>query len=596
MRSRSIGMVIAAVAVAAVAAALSLAAPNRAQGLSVTAFPAPGSVSAHPRTQISLRGVAPDALGTVTVSGSRSGRVRGEFKPHSDQKGVSFVPSERLSGGERITVRTGLDVHGGRSGDFSFTIGRRPRARGIRDQPVPLPPLPPGNFETFRSQPGMKSPVVRITKPAATGTSNDSILLSPVSIEDSPTPDGPMIVDGRGHLVWFSQRERSRKLFDFKMQTYKGEPVLTWWEGRFAQGWGYGESIVVDQNYDEIKRVQAGNGYRTDLHDMVITPQNTAIVLAYDRVRRDLRSVHGSRDGVILDNVIQEIDLETGLVMFEWHSLGQVPMTAGHVPPVRGRTWDYFHINSATVGSDGNLLVSARNTCALYKISRRTGSIMWQLGGEGSDFKMGPGSRFCFQHDARWVGDDAISLFDNSAGPPALRKASRGLVLNVDEQAKTVSLQHAYKHPGGFSAPNQGSMQVLPNGNAFVGWGAIPVFTEYNAAGAFLFNGRLTRGKGSYRAVRADWTGRPSGAPRVATQPRGGRIAVWASWNGATEIASWQVLAGPAETGLQVVSTAPKRSFETLLQAPAGSKFVAVRALSASGATLGTSAPHEVEG
>jgi Arylsulfotransferase (ASST) len=592
MRSRWFvvaGAVPMALAVAAAALALGGPPAKRAQA-SVSAFPAPGTVSATPRTQISLRGVAPGAVGTVSVNGSKSGRVAGRIQAHSDGNGVSFLPNERLSGGERITVRTGLAVQAGRNGDYSFTIGRRPRARGIRDDPVPLPPLPPGNFETFRSQPRMQAPIVRITKPAV-GTAAGKILISPVSIKDSPTPDGPMIVDDRGDLVWFSQRQRSRKLFDFQMQRYKGQPVLSWWEGRFAQGWGYGESIIVDQSYKEVARVRAGNGYRGDLHDMIITPQNTAIVMAYDRVRRDLRGVGGRSDGVVLDNVLQEIDLETGLVMFEWHSLGEVAMDDSVVPPPPGRTWDYFHINSVELDStDGNLIISARNTCALYKLDRRTGDLIWRLGGEGNDFKMGEGSKFCFQHDARRVSPGVLSLFDNAAGPPALRKASRAILLNVDEQAKTVSLRRAFKHPGGFLAPNQGSMRVLANGNVFVGWGAFPVFSEFSPQGAFLFNGRLTRGKGSYRAVRADWTARPSEPPRAATQRRGDRLAVWASWNGATEVASWEVLAGASADALTRVSEGRRTGFETLLSAPGTAQFVAVRALDASGGVLGSSA------
>jgi hypothetical protein len=559
-----------------------------AQAGPVTAFPVPGTQTAAARTEISLRGVAPDQVGTVTVTGSRSGSVAGELRPHSDGKGASFVPSRALRGGERIRVRTGLAVRGARNGDFRFTVGRRPAPRQVNDGELVLPELPPGNYDSFRSDPDLKAPVVRITQPAR-NTAPGDIFVSPVSIKGSPNPDGPMIVDDRGDLIWFKQRRLGTKLFDFKVQEYKDEPVLTWWEGRFAIGWGYGDYILLDQSYREIMRVSAGNGYRGDLHDLVITEDDTALVMVYDRVRADLRAVGGPRNGVLIDNVLQELDLETGRVLFEWHSLGTVPLRESVIRPRGRQTHDYFHINSVDVDTDGNLLISARNTCALYKLNRTTGAIMWTLGGKNSDFRMGRRSRFCYQHDARRVSRNVISVFDNAIASPAERKPARAITLRVDEQRKTVRLIRAYRHPGRLLAPNQGSARVQPNGNMLVGWGAAPVFTEFSERGRLLFNGRLTTGKGTYRAVRAQWTGRPVQPPKAAARRRGDRIAVWASWNGATEVARWEVLTGSSPEGLQATGGRGRDGFETAMSVPAGAAYVAVRALDRSGNVLGQS-------
>lgn len=553
----------------------------------VSTFPAPGTATASARTEISLRGVAPAAVGTVRVTGSRSGAVAGELQPHSDGDGASFVPTAPLANGERVTVRSELDVRGTNDGRWSFRVGRRPKPRQVNDGELMLPPLPPGNFEKFRSYRKLKSPVVRITQ-RARDTAPGLIFLSPVSIEDSPSPDGPLIVDDKGDTVWFHQSDPSGKVFDFKRQTYQGRPVLTWWEGRFALGWGYGEYTMLDERYEEVMTISAGNGYVGDFHDMLITDRDTALVMVYDRVHRNLRGVGGPKRGVMIDNVLQELDLETGRVLFEWHSVGNVPVRHSRVRPDGTRTYDYFHINSIDVDRDGDLIISARNTCALYKIDRETGALLWTLGGKDSDFKMRKGTRFCFQHDARRAGGKKISLFDNSAGPPQLRKQSRGLVLRVDEDARTVKRAAQYQHPAKFSAPNQGSMRVLENGNALVGWGAAPVFTEFSKGGELLFNGRITTGKGSYRAVRAPWTGRPADRPRVEAQTRGRRIAVWASWNGATEVARWEVLAGDERDALEPVGGAERDGFETAMSAPAA-RFVAVRALDADGAELGVS-------
>ena len=325
---------------------------------------------------------------------------------------------------------------------------------------------------------------------------------------------------------------------------------------------------------------------------MVLTDRGTALLLAYDRVapRPALRR-RRPRAGVVVDNVVQEVDLATGLVLFEWHSLGQVALADSRERPQGRKSWDYFHINSVEADRDGDLIISARNTCALYKLDRETGEIVWQLGGgKGNDFRMGKGTRFCFQHDARRAPDGSITMFDNEAGPPVLARESRAIALRVDEDAKRVRLQRAYTHPGRLLAFNQGAASMQRNGNVFVGWGAMPVFSEFTRSGRMIFNGRLTRGKGNYRAVRAPWTGRPAVPPRLAVRSaRRGRVVVYASWNGATEVARWQVLAGSSADALRGIASKARDGFETAITARTRARFVAVRARAADGSVLGTS-------
>jgi hypothetical protein len=430
---------------------------------------------------------------------------------------------------------------------------------------------------------------VRITQ-RSRRTAPGLIFLAPFSPKGSPKPDGPLITDDNGDLVWFRAIKRGTAITDLKVQRLGDRPVLTWWEGRFAVGWGYGEYKVVDEAYRDLPPITMKNGYLADLHDMVLTDRGTALLLGYDRVRRDLRSAGGPRDGLVMDNVVQEVDLETGLVLFEWHSVGEVPFSASREPTRGPRSWDYFHINAVEVDRDGDLIVSGRNTCALYKLDRETGDTVWQLGGRGGDFRMGKGTRFCFQHDARRAPDGSITMFDNQAGPPPLARQSRALALRVDEGAKRVRLRRAYTHPGRLLAFNQGATAMLPNGNVFVGWGAIPVFSEFTRSGRMIFNGRLTAGKGNYRAIRARWTGRPAVPPAIAVRrARRGRVLVYASWNGATEVARWQVLAGPSADDLRGVASKARDGFETEITARTRARFVAVRARAADGSVLGTS-------
>ena len=292
-----------------------------------------------------------------------------------------------------------------------------------------------------------------------------------------------------------------------------------------------------------------------------------------------------------MDNVIQEVDLETGLVLFEWHSIGQIGFSESRERLAGQRSWDYFHLNSVEVDRDGNLLVSARNTCALYKLDRDTGDVIWRLGGTESDFKLTKRSRFCFQHDARRTPDGAITLFDNEAGPPPLARQSRAIKLRVRERRRRVSLLREFKHPQRLLAFNQGGARMQSNGNVFVGWGAMPVFSEFTRSGEMIFSGHLTPGKGNYRAVRARWTGRPSVPPAVAAvREPGGPVRVFASWNGHTGVHRWQVLAGRSRDSLRAVGASKRRTgFETRLTARTRARFVAVRAFDAHGKALGRS-------
>ena len=119
----------------------------------------------------------------------------------------------------------------------------------------------------------------------------------------------------------------------------------------------------------------------------------------------------------MLDGIVQEVDIETGEVLFEWHSLDHVGLEESYYQSVAGpQDWafDYFHINSIDPNPDGYLTISARRTSAVYKVDRKTGEVVWRLGGKNSDFEMGPGTRTDWQHDARRHPDDNITIFDNA--------------------------------------------------------------------------------------------------------------------------------------------------------------------------------------
>ena len=161
-----------------------------------------------------------------------------------------------------------------------------------------------------------------------------------------------------------------------RVQQYQGEPVLTWWEGVVdKQGYGHGEGVIVDRAYREVARIRAVNGHTVDLHEFLLTPEGTALITCRPPiVRADLSTIGGPRHGTVYESIIQEIDVRTGRLVFQWRGLDHVSVAETY--RALGGVVDYLHVNSVQPLADGHLLISARNTWALYKLDRRTGAVI----------------------------------------------------------------------------------------------------------------------------------------------------------------------------------------------------------------------------
>jgi arylsulfotransferase ASST len=442
-----------------------------------------------------------------------------------------------------------------------------------------------GTTQSFRSRPDLRPPTVSVNVPASGNVAPGYVF---VAVKKGEGQDGPMILDDKGRLVWFS---KDRYATDFKVQAYRGEPVLTWWQGGIVAGHGEGEYVIFDSSYREVRRVKAGNGYKGDLHEFSITPRDTALLTIYNEERTDLSPIGGQGDGPVWDGIAQELDLETGEVLFEWHSLDHIGVGESYREPEEDpeEPVDYFHINSIEVEPDGNFLIDAKGTYAVYKVDRKSGEIIWRLGGKRSDFEMGEGTRTVSQHDARRQRDGTITIFDNGA-PPEVHDESRGIVVKLDEDNMTATLVREYTHPEKPLSTSQGNLQVLPNGNVFIGWGTEPYSSEYSKEGELLFDLQFSGETQSYRAFRQEWSGRPAEVPAVAAEKgKGDKVNVYASWNGATEATTWRVLAGPNPEDLGPVGSVPWEGFETAMAIRTDEPYVAVRAEDDSGRVLGTS-------
>jgi hypothetical protein len=574
-----------ALRIAAVACSI-LAAPASAGAASVTISPLSGTPTAPPRTQISFLGAASSSLSAISVVGSSSGRHRGRLRPYATAVGASFVPSKPFSPGEHVTVRARWRPSHGRARALSsaFTIAN-PAVIALNE--FPAAPGSPADVQSFLSQPSLHPPVLTVHQAAGAGSAPGLLFTGPFF---GPGQYGPTIYDNAGNLVWFRPVAAGEDATDFRTQTYRGKPVLTWWQGRTVTfGYGLGEAVIANSHYKTIARVKTGNGLAADEHEFKLTPQGSAYVMAYTPVQSSLASAGGPASGIVLDCVIQQIDVPTGLVMWEWHSLGHVDVAESYSKPpgLATNAFDYFHINSLTTDSHGNFLISARNTSALYQLNPRNGAVVWRLGGKKSTFALAPGVQFAYQHNALWLPNGEISLYDDEGAPP-VKPPSRGEVIKLDLTAKTATLAAQFVRTPALLSFCCGSAQRLPAGNWMLGWGGLPNLTEFNAQGQMIFDAQLPHGDTTYRVYREPWSAQPSDAPAIAARTRGATAAVYASWNGATDVAAWQLLSGTAAGHLTPVSRTPKSGFETVIPASPAA-FYEVRALSPSGSVLASS-------
>ena len=340
-----------------------------------------------------------------------------------------------------------------------------------------------------------------------------------------------MILSPTGHLVWFDPIPAMSGVnaMNFRVQTLFGQPVLTWWQGTEVYGDGYGRGLILDRHYRPVATVRAGNGLQMDLHEFLLSSGGDAYITAISPLLLPGWSIP------VLDDVIQEIDVRTGLVLYEWHALDHLALSDSYTSPTVGSPlFDPFHINSIDIDHGGDLIVSMRNTSAVYRIDHRTGAVLWRLGGKRSSFRFGAGADSAYQHDVSVQPGGTLSIFDDGGGAPETTRSrpfSRGITVALNTRTMTATLIHEYDHYPALGTNWEGSLQLLYGGEAFVGWGGPPYFSEYNIWGQQDFDAHFTFATGTYRAYRFLWSAEPDTRPSLAVVRRpGGSSNVYVSW------------------------------------------------------------------
>ncbi len=463
---------------------------------------------------------------------------------------------------------------------------------------------------SFVSEPGLHPPVAR-----ADVVPHDLSALAPgyiflANFYDLNYPpiagqSGPLILDSSLAPVWFRPLPVSVVAGNLSLQRYQGKPALAWWQGDITNAGATtsGEDVIVDQHYQTVARLRGADGWIITLHELVIRGDH-AWVTANRNIPMDLSKYGGAYNGALIDSAVQEYDLRTGRLLHTWDALDHIPLSDSRASlPTNGFPWDAYHVNSIDLTGGGKFLVSMRNTWAAYLVDIDTGRIEWTLGGRHSSFRLGTGADFEWQHDVALDPDSTITLFDDhccqeTGGGTYVSPTgpSRGLELKLDPVTHTARLAAQYGKGASFDAQYMGSNQPLPGGGAFVGWGSQPNFSEFSGTGKLLLDVLLPHPDLSYRATLEHWVGLPRYPPAGAARSHGGRTTIYASWNGATQVAGWKVLAGSSNTPLAPVTTVGRSGFETAIPVRSGYTTFEVQALDAGGRTLATSRPFTASG
>jgi hypothetical protein len=470
------------------------------------------------------------------------------------------------------------------------------------DAAAPLEAYTTKDSLSFISAPGLHPAHITTTGPVgASKLARGDFMLSTFKnlalTEPLDGQGGPMILNSKLQVLWF--RPGPAYAFDLNLttQTFNAKPALSWWQGVISNVGTVisGEDIVVDQHYRTVATLQGADGWLLTPHEFLISGHD-AWVTANKNVPMDLTAEGGAADGVLTDSAVQEYDLNTGKLLYTWSALAHIPLSDSNTHPAPGIPWDAYHINAIDLVGSNEFITSMRNTSAGYLVNATTSDIVWTLGGKQSSFTFGPGATFSWQHNIELHSNGEVSLFDDACcavvgggrfAPPD--GPSRGLVLKLDTATHTATLVAQYVHKPTLETATQGDAIPLAGGNVIVGWGGLPYFTEYSNSGKVLLDAIFPGPDVSYRAYVQQWVGTPGGSPSGAARTQGRKTTVYASWNGATQIAGWEVLGGKSSRKLVEVAHGAWSGFETRISLKQSYRVLRVVALDSHGHVLGRS-------
>ncbi|KAK8162912.1 ASST-domain-containing protein [Phyllosticta citrichinensis] len=463
----------------------------------------------------------------------------------------------------------------------------------------------------FHTRPELHAPIIHFDVLWPDFVSPGYIFLAPYRNIDP----GPYIYDNHGNLVWSGAGFMGPMVGHApRVCNYQGKDHLCFYQGEQYQGFARGHGLIVNDEYRIVKTVESGgSAAQADMHEFRVLPDGkTALITVYQTRQYDL-SPFGIEAGMgwVVDSVFQEVDIETGDVVFEWRALDHISPSFSYSMPdttdtsgtgrSADRPWDYFHINSIDKNDDGDYLVSARHMAAVYKLSGVDGHVMWELNGANPSF-LNIDLHFSSQHHARWTKENGthtlLTLFDNASNNFNITNPwSRGMAVAINHIDRTASMTKEWLAPdaaGGVLAGSQGSIQTLKDDHVMIGWGDHPFFSEHLATGEAVMYGKIAipeSGVMNYRAYKFEWKATPKDNPALFTYSRTGTsvagMVFYVSWNGATEVKEWKCYgSNTAEGPWETVARANKTGFETMLRTETVRSFAFAEAIDQDGHVL----------
>ncbi|MEZ4656376.1 MAG: aryl-sulfate sulfotransferase [Caldilineaceae bacterium] len=556
--------------------------PLQAQSSSPFVYisPQPAATLVSPFTTIALRSGDPINPASVSanlfvVVGAVSGPVPGVAKLASDNQTVIFQPLRPFTPGEgvSVTVRSGLTTSAGSQLGgvaFAFTVSAKPLPATSR---VASAQVGSGDAPAFTAAPQVSVerprryltvpddfPAITVTVPA-NGVDAGYLFISNYSfVTDLGVQPYLLILDNAGEPVFYKRMTPGKIVLDFKKQP---NGLLTFYDI------AVGQFQAMDNTYAIVDKFATGNGYAPDHHDLQILPNGNYLIMAWDYQPIDMSQVvaGGDPNATVVGLIVQELDPDRNVV-FEWRSWDHFAITESSADLTEPVIF-YTHGNAVEEDADGNLLISSRVMNEITKIDRQTADVIWRFGGQKNEFSILNDDKLFFrQHDIRRLANGHVTLYDNREGEtPAY---SRAVEYELDEVNKTARLIWQYRNTPDTYGPYLANAQRLPNGNTLIGWGhAVPTLTEVKPDGSKAFELTLAWPSVSYRAFRFPWQGAPTWPPVLAAATDGISTTLHMSWNGATDVAAYEIYAGNRTDAMQLIRTQAKSGFETTVDVTA---------------------------
>lgn len=301
-----------------------------------------------------------------------------------------------------------------------------------------------------------------------------------------------IMLDGTGAVVWSKHEEQSdgdaaSGWWDFKKHDIDGTVYYSYhdqtgtYDNYGLEGYAPGERVILDENFNEIKRITfeksdvTEKGDPLDGHDFLMLGIDHYILSGY--IKDTVFNIPGYPDGSdVVYSYLQEV--QDGKVIWEWKSTDYPELysltvtdaseTANDFENRNTEAPDYIHFNSMRLNGEGNLVCSFRHINSIICLDRTSGEnqILWKLSGNGDEFGLSDGEKTSCQHYAT-IDGNYITVFDNGnkSGITCLRSYLIDVVQKSASPVRTYSFDNKFSFACGSAQHIDGEVYVI-------GWGA----------------------------------------------------------------------------------------------------------------------------